>query len=225
MQRLALPAVGSAWLVLPHPTTVTLLHTSHPHLVPGLLCRELPPEERGFTLLPVCVPGWWCSDAASPTQKQMQGHLLIFVFHLLEYRGVSRLICVVLWTENSAAMGCKLGSVGERLLSGYRPWVPPPVPQSQTSTHSQKSLQRRLRVLSAEFSSLSIGYLCKLPVRWPLVHQESPQPAGTGLPHPPSLLTHHCGLLMSAFKYQKFLTSLLVVTLGVTICTSVLDPP
>ena len=155
----------------------------------------------------------------------MKSHLLIFVFHLLEYRVVSRPICEVLWTENSAAMGCELGSVGERLLSGYRPWVPPPVPQSQTSTHSQKSLQRRLRVLSAEFSSLSIGYLCKLPIRWPLVHQESPQPAGTGLPHPPSVLTHHCGLLMSAFKYQKFLTSLLGVTPGVTICTSVLDRP
>lgn len=35
----------------------------------------------------LCVYQAWYSDAASPTQERMQYHLLIFVFHLLEYRG------------------------------------------------------------------------------------------------------------------------------------------
>lgn len=83
------------------------LYTSHiPTYVTILPWSDLHPEEQGprmsVSLCFLCVYQAWYSDAASPTQEQMQDRLLIFVFICLSM-GYVKTDLEVLWSEESAA--------------------------------------------------------------------------------------------------------------------------
>lgn len=102
---------------------------------------------------------------------------------------------------------------------------------SQTGTDSQKSLQRRLRVLSAEFSSLSIC-VCKLPIRWPLVNPQGQACLRPSCPSGQSSLADLLGstaqvIASPSLHVDTSLTLLLGghSGAGVTICARVLEPP